>query len=113
MFSRAHIRALEVRIEDLKAQLADERKERQALLNRLLEKHNVAPITPSDPQPRTPTIEIINPYGVLTPELEDATRESWLREEMDYIRMTQGIEEPERLRSLAEDSYISHHQVLK
>jgi hypothetical protein len=111
IYTRAHINALESQIADLKERLEKADRERQSLLDRLLEKHNVMPIIPPAPQPAA--IEVIHPYGVLTPDVDDAVRESWLQEEMQHIRMTQGIEDPERLRALAIDSYIVFHQAIK
>lgn len=107
--SDSHVKALEGQIADLKAQLADERKERQDLLDRLLAKNNVQPIQ-SETSTKT-VVEMISPWGATLPEVEDEYRKSWVAEEKAYW-IGQGYNE-ERAEAQAEEAYRKRHEVMR
>lgn len=112
-YSRGHARALQAQIDDLKARLAEADTERRELLNRLLEKHNISPLVQSESGPVSqPKIEVLSPWGAIPAEAEDAIRESWLKEETQYLMGTTGIDE-DRARQAAEQAYIAQHQRIR
>ena len=107
----SRIALLQAQIADLQKRLNASEKERRALTDRLLEKHNVAPLAPEAPRPEVRTVEVLSPYGVVPPEMEDAVRASWVKEETEYIQMTEGLDE-ERARLLAERRFTEQHRAI-
>jgi hypothetical protein len=83
--------ALQAQIIDLQKRLDRAQDENRALLDRLLQKNNVAPVSES-PKSTQPVIEVISPSGAVPPEMQDAVRDSWVQEEADYVAMTQGLD---------------------
>lgn len=108
--TRAHAADLRAQIERLAKQLEEERAERARLLDRLLERHNYAPLAE---QPRAavgPPVRIISPFGGgATPEMTEAMRESWVMEEAAYLEAEQGFA-PAQAREMAEQRWLSEHR---
>jgi hypothetical protein len=110
IYSRSHVQALEGQIAYLKEQLGEAKKENRDLLDRLLAKHNVQPITePAQPSTRPP--DILAPFGVNDAEIQDAFKESWIREETQYIVNSLGCDEG-TARTYAEQEYVARHQII-
>lgn len=82
---------LEAQVADLKQRLDREQDEKRALLDRLLARNNVSPIN-EPPKATAPVIEIISPFGSVTPEMEVAVQESAIAEEAGYLMETQGLD---------------------
>ena len=95
IYFRPHVRALERQIDDLTKRLSEADAERRELLDRLLEKNNYQPIrqsaAESTPQEK-PVVQLISPFNAIPPEAQDAIKESWLREETEYVMATQGLD---------------------
>lgn len=111
-FTRAHVSALEAQIADLKERLDKSERERAVLLDRLLAKNNIEPtrqVTLDPPDTKRPVIEILSPFGVNPPEIEDGVRASWVAEETDYLMMVKGLD-AERAKIQAEQNYLSQYQ---
>lgn len=106
--SRAHVEALEKQIEYLKGELEKSRQECKDLLDRLLQKHNVTPV--SEPIAAKEPIQVITPFGVLPGEMENLVKDSWLRDEAEHW-VNQGYDES-RARQMAEDEYMKQHRVI-
>lgn len=83
--------ALEAQIADLQKRLDRAQDENRALLDRLLQRHNVAPMS-EPPKASAPVIEVISPSGTVPPEMQDAVRESWVQEEAEYVATMQGLD---------------------
>lgn len=98
---QAHIDALQAQVIALEA-------ERAALLDRLLEKRNIAPIAAPEKPASVPGVQIIAPYGV-PKEAEDAIRASWIAEETEYLQVSAGYEY-ERARNIAEQNWLSQNK---
>lgn len=94
-FSRSYVNALQRQIDDLKQRLSESDIERKYLLDRLLEKNNYQPIRQSaaESTPQPPSLQIISPYNSIPLEAQDAIRESWIREEADYLVNQAGLDE--------------------
>lgn len=111
IYFRAHVRALEDQIAYLKERLAEAEKESRKLLDRLLAKNNVEPL--SQPEKAVaPPPEILTPFGVADAEIQDALKESALREETQYIMGKLGCDES-TARGYAEQWYLDQHQVIR
>lgn len=121
IYLRPHVQALEQQIAYLKERLekaerdireaAEAARAREdALLDRLLVKNNVAPVTES--LVSAPMPEILTPYNALGSEAQEAYKESWMREETDYIMRELQIDEGSA-RAYAEQEYVAKHQVIK
>lgn len=108
IYFSATIRAMQAHIETLQARNAALEAERTALLDRLLEKRNIAPITEPEKPALTPAVQIIAPYGV-PKEAEDAIRASWIAEETEYLQVSAGYEY-ERARSIAEQNWLAQNK---
>ena len=107
----ATIRAMQAHINALTAELTAVKAERAALLDRLLEKRNIAPIT----EPETPkkavseaSVQVIAPYGVSS-EMQDAVKASWIAEETEYLQVSAGYDY-ERARNVAEQAWITQNK---
>lgn len=116
----AHVRALEEQIAWLRDRLAEAEKEKResleaarvregSLLDRLLAKNNVAPVTE---QPKPPRPEILTPFGVAEADIQDAFRESFLREETEHIMNRDSCDEG-TARAYAEQEYVARYQVIR
>lgn len=81
---------LQLQITDLKAHLGQEQAERRALLDRLLERHNVTPV--NEPAKTVQVTEMVNPTPPIPPELADAWRASWEAEEAGHIAAHEGLD---------------------
>lgn len=103
------IRALRAHIVELQMRLASSEAERQQLQDRLLLRVNASPIHAPDPLPGPPALQVIAPPGVALPEVQDAVREVWIREEAVYYMDTLGYDE-QRAWSQAQAEYIRQHQ---
>lgn len=108
----SRIALLQAQIADLQKRLDRADKERKVLLDRLLAKNNIEPVSPPEVRPEMPRpVEVLHPFGVLPPEAVDAVRESWVREEMEYIEMNEGVT-GERARALAEQRFSEQHRAI-
>lgn len=134
IYFRGHIQALESHIADLKERLAESEKRNVAiqslvdqlsylkgeigeqkqsnrdLLDRLLAKNNLTPV--SEPIIKPPAAEILAPSGAADAEIQDAYKESWIREETQYLMTELGCDSG-TARGYAEQQYIAKHQVIK
>ena len=45
--------------------------------------------------------------------MEDAVKDSWIREEMAYIQQIEGVENEDVAASLANDRYVQYFRVIK
>lgn len=106
--TRAHVEALNAQIEFLKGELAKSQQEVKDLLDRLLAKNNVTPL--SEPIQSKEPIQVLTPFGVLPGEMEDLVKDSWLRTEMEHW-MNEGYDET-RARQIANDEYLKQHRVI-
>jgi hypothetical protein len=101
--SRAHI-------DTLKSGLDDARLRANGLLDRVLEKNNIGPVIE---QPKTTAQpDLLLPFGVNTPEAQEAYKESWVREETEFIMNRDGCDEG-TARAYAEKAYVDQFQVIK
>lgn len=105
-----HVRALEAHIADLQVRLAASETERQRLLDRLLEKHRVEPLTEKAAPAQIKAVQYLAPPGVNPVEVQDAIRDVWLQEEAEYLIGQQGFE-PMRARAEAEARYNAEHGI--
>lgn len=111
IYFRSHVQALELQIAYLKERLVEVEQEKRRLLDRVLEKNNVAPI--SEPAQSTVSApDVLAPFGIAVADVQDALRESWLREETEYIMGKLGCDEG-TARSYAEQEYLTQHQVIR
>jgi hypothetical protein len=131
IYFRSTIRALEDQIAYLKERLAKVEQEKReceaaarerenaladrarsrddALLDRLLAKNNVAPVTET-PKPAPP--DMLTPFGVVDPDVQEAYKESFLREETAHIMARDGCDEG-IARAYAEQEYVARYQVIR
>lgn len=112
IYFRPHVRALERQIDDLQRRLSDAETERRELLDRLLERNNYQPIRQSAAESETqemPVVQLISPFNSIPLEAQDAIKESWLREETEYVMMAQGLDEP-RARAVAESNWEAQNR---
>lgn len=107
-YTRAHVEALNAQIEFLKGELAKSQQENKDLLDRLLLKHSVTPI--SEPIQSKDPIQVLTPFGVLPGEMEDLVKDSWIRDEMEHW-INEGYDEI-RARQIANDEYLRQHRVI-
>lgn len=116
LYTRAYVRLLSDTISELRARNERLEVERSELLNRLLERRNIEPLRESTDeqtvQARSP-IQIISPSSSMLPEMEDAVKNSWIREEMAYIQQIEGVENEDVAESLANDRYVQYFRVIK
>jgi len=139
MYFRGHVEALESQIAFLKERLElAEREKREveqaarvredallerlakaeeagrvradALLDRVLAKNNVSPV--AEPVSIVARPDIIAPYGVADADVQEAYRESTIREETQYIMNRDGCDEG-TARAYAEQWYVAQFQVIK
>lgn len=108
-YSKAHVEALNAQIEYLKAQLAEAKQECKDLLDRVLLKANVTPVSEPLASSREP-IQVIAPMGVIPGEMEDLVKQSWLRTEAEHW-MNEGYDEF-RAKQMAEQEYLKQHRVI-
>jgi hypothetical protein len=108
-YTQAHVRALEAQIKWLQEQLARSQQEERNLLDRLLIRANVTPMSEPLQSTKEP-IQVMTPFGVLPGEMEDLVKDSWIRDEMEHW-MNQGYDEA-RARQVANDEYLRQHKVI-
>lgn len=104
--------ALKLQLSDVQERLALADEERQSLLDRLLERNNYQPIRQSAAESETqerPVVQLISPFNSIPLEAQDAIKESWLREETEYVMMAQGLDEP-RARAVAESNWEAQNR---
>jgi len=88
----SHVNDLRAEIARLERMLEQERAEKRELLDRLLQKNNIAPTSAASVQPVAPVMEVISPFGsAATPEMVDSLRESWIAEEAAYLQFEQNM----------------------
>ena len=128
-YSKAHVLALEAQIESLKAELKESRLaqetqieylkgelnasrlQEKALLDRLLAKNNLEPVQqPPASLPKIPE-NVIHPYGQVTPEMAELSKESFIGEEMAYLMGEHGMTE-EQAREGAEKEFNRRYKAL-
>jgi len=112
-YSRSYVRVLTETISDLRARNDRLESERSELLNRLLERNNIDPIRESTAQAVQPrnSIQIISPASSMLPEMEEAVKDSWVKEEMTYIQQVEGVENADVAENLANDRYLQYFRV--
>ena len=110
IYFSATIRAMQAHIETLHAQIIALEAERAALLDRLLEKRNIAPIAEHEKAERGPAVQVIAPFGVPR-EAEEAIRASWLQEETEYLQVSAGYDY-ERARAVAEANWLRQNKAV-
>lgn len=110
IYFSATIRAMQAHIDALTARNAALEAERSALLDRLLEKRNIAPIVEPERPKSAPAVQVIAPYG-MPKEAHDALRESWLAEETEYLQVSAGYDY-ERARSVAESNWLQQNKAV-
>lgn len=96
-------------IDTLKSDVDDARLRANGLLDRVLAKNNIAPVT-EQPKPVQP--DILAPYGAGDADIQAAYKESWLREETEHIMNRDGCDEG-TARAYAEQEYVAQFQVIK
>lgn len=108
--TRAHADDLRAQIDRLAQQLEAERAERAKLLDRLLERHNYAPLAEPAKTVVGPPVQIISPFGGgATPEMIESSRASWVNEEAAYLEVEHGMT-PVQAREMAEQRWLSEHR---
>lgn len=110
IYFRPHVRALEAFIVDLQTRLAASEMERQRLLDRLLEKNRVEPLTEKAAPAQIKAVQYLAPPGVNPVEVQDAIRDVWITEETDYLIGNQGFD-PVRARAEAEARYNAQYGI--
>jgi len=86
--------------------------ERTDLLNRLLEKNQVRPL--SEPMPIVkpgPTFDIISPFGAIDESMEKLARDTWIEDEAQGLAQEQGVD-MNTARIMAEQVFTRRHQPL-
>lgn len=106
----SHIATLDSQIAYLKEQIAAQKQENRELLDRLLAKNNITPVT-ERVIATPPQADILTPFGASDAEVQDAYKESWVREEMEYIISQLGCDEG-TARGYAEREFIAKHTVI-
>jgi hypothetical protein len=96
-------------IETLKSDVDDARLRANGLLDRVLMKNNVDPVI-EKPKPAAP--EILGPFATSDPEVQAVMKESWLKEETEYLMREMSCDEG-TARAYAEQNYVSQFQVIK
>lgn len=110
-YTRATVTALQGQIDDLKTRLDASETERARLLDRLLAKNNIEPVTVAAPPNPQPSLRVLSPSTASTPEERTAYELSWLEEETEWLMQQHGYDS-ERARSVAQMNYIQHHQLI-
>ena len=105
------IRALNAHIADLKDGLAKSEKEREALLDRLLARNNIAVITEEPKTQVASNPRVISPPWAGPADVQSAERQVWLQEETTYLMSELGYEDW-RARSEAERRYEEQNGVI-
>ena len=97
-------------IDTLKSDVDDARLRANGLLDRVLEKNNIAPVV-EQPKSAAPP-DMMTPFGVNDAEVQAAYKESYLREETEYLMREMGCDEG-TARTYAEQNYVTQFQVIK
>jgi hypothetical protein len=109
--TKAHADDLRAQIVRLEKQLEEERAERSRLLDRLLERHNFAPLAEPPKVSAAPPMQIISPFGGgATPEMIDAMKQSFVDEEIAYLQAEHAMT-PEQAREKAEREWLTRHNI--
>lgn len=110
IYFRPTISALKAHIAELQVRLAASEAERQALLDRLLEKNRFSPVTETAPaQAASPALQYIAPPGVNPVEIQDALRDVWIQEEAMYLMNELGYAD-DRAWAQAKQNYEDQHK---
>lgn len=89
--------------------LASSESERQSLLDRLLAKNRVDPIVENvPPVPKPPNFQYIAPPGINPLEIQDAMKDVWIQNEMNYFIESEGWDY-DRARGQAMQNYNDQH----
>lgn len=109
--TKAHADDLRAQIERLARELEAERAERARLLDRLLERHNYAPLAELPKAPPVSPVQVISPFGGgATPEMIDAMRQSFVDEEIAYLQAEHSMT-PEQAQATAEREWLARHSL--
>lgn len=109
--TNAHVNDLRAQIERLAKQLEEERAERARLLDRLLERHNYAPLAELPKAPPISPVQVISPFGGgATPEMIDATKQSFVDEEIAYLQAEHSMT-LEQAQATAEREWLVRHNL--
>jgi len=112
IYFKSTIDALQSHIAELQARLAASESERQSLLDRLLTKSRIDPITEQSPatMAKPTALQYIAPPGVNPIEIQDAVRDVWMQEEVTYLMNELGYDEI-RAHNQAAQNYNTQHGI--
>lgn len=82
-----------------------------ALLDRVLVKNNVSPV--AEPLVSAPPVEMMTPYAGMGPDMQEAYKESWIKEEAAWIMSEDSAIDEGTARVYAEQNYVTRHQLIK
>lgn len=97
-------------IETLKSDIGEARIRANGLFDRVLEKHNIAPVV--EPPKSVAIPEVITPFGLAVGDAQEALKESVLREETEFIMGRDGLDEG-TARMIAEQWYVGQYRPIK
>ena len=106
--SSAHIADLRAEIARLEQMLQAEQSRSQGLLDRLLERHNVAPLTDEPAKPESRPTSLLTPYGVGVDA--DVERGLWVAEEAAYLQHEHSFPE-DQARAMAEQRWAAENNL--